>query len=122
MSGSLYAFLPVLLFMTRTEPGPQAGDMLSVMPFLALARELAGLLLPLQLRQDFRNDLEASLIAEARQQHAQLALAGYPPVEIEREGGERRWVIGAAAAAAVGSAVSIAGILAYVLMHRERAA
>jgi hypothetical protein len=122
MFGSLHAFLPLALFTTYTDSAAQSGDVLSVMPFLALARELAALLVPMQPRQAFRDDLEATLVAEARQQNAQLALTGYPIVEIERVGGERRWVIGAAAAAAVGSAVSIAGIVAYVLMHRERAA
>ena len=95
------------------------------MPFLSLARELAALLLPLQPRQQFRDDLERSLIAAARQQNAYGVLAGhnYPQVVRVEQGADRRWVIGAATAAAVGSAVSIAGIVAYVLRHRsERAA
>lgn len=124
MSGSPLAFLPFLLFTTRTPAMPQAGDIMSVMPFLSLARELAALMIPVHPAQQFRDDLEQSLIAAARQQSARLALTGYSQlgaVSVEREGLERRWVIGAAAA--VGSAVSIAGIIAYVLRHRsERAA
>jgi 2-methylisocitrate lyase-like PEP mutase family enzyme len=96
------------------------------MPFLSLARELAALLLPIQPAQQFRDDLEHSLVAAAHQQNARAALNGYDPygaISIEREGFERRWMIGAAAAAAVGSAVSIAGIMAYVWRRRsDRAA
>jgi hypothetical protein len=122
MSGSLFAFLPSVLFMTRTPAAPHAGDVLSVMPFLSLAREVAALLLPLRPRQDFRDDLERSLMSAARQQNARGVLARYEPalmISDDRENSERRWVI---AGAAVGSAVSIAGIVAYVLMRRERAA
>jgi hypothetical protein len=126
MSAGLLAFLPRLLFSTRTPATPQAPDMLSVIPFLSLARELAVLFIPVRPTQQFRDDLERSLIAEAYQQKARAALTGYGEpgiVPVEREGFERRWVIGAAAAAAVGSAVSIAGIVAYVWWHRsERAA
>jgi hypothetical protein len=126
MSGSLLAFLPQLMFTTRTPATPQAGDVLSVMPFLSLARELAALFLPVQPRKQFRDDLERSLMAAARQQSARTILSAPGELELhrgERDGIERRWVIGAATAAAVGSAVSIAGIVAYVLRHRsERAA
>ncbi len=126
MSGRFYAFLPTLLFSTRTPATPQPADLLTVVPFLSLARELAALLIPLQPSPQFRDDLEHSLVAAARQQNARVALSGYDPygqVSLEREGFERRGVIGAAAAAAVGSAVSIAGIMAYVWRHRsDRAA
>lgn len=126
MSGSVLALLPRLLFSTRTSATPQTADMLSVMPFLSLARELAALFLPVAPAQQFREDLEQSLRTAAYQQNARAALIGYAEpgaVSVEREGFERRWVIGAAAAAAVGSAVSIAGIVAYVWWHRsERAA
>ncbi len=120
MFGSWFAFLPPMLFTTRTPAKPQAGDVLSVMPFLGLARELATLIVPVSPATQFRDDLELSLTAAARQQRARLALAGYDAVDlpVEREGFERRWVIGAAAAA-VGSAVSIAGIVAYVWWHRS---
>ncbi|MGE5601610.1 MAG: hypothetical protein ACM30E_01085 [Nitrososphaerales archaeon] len=125
MSASLLAFLPRLFFSTRT-PAVQPGDeIVSVMPFLALARELAALFLPVRPAQGFRDDLERSLMAAAYQQNARAALVGYGEpgtLSVGREGFERRWVIGAAAAA-VGSAVSIAGIVAYVWWHRsERAA
>ncbi len=126
MSARFLAFLPRLLFSTRTPATPQAADMLSVMPFLSLARELAALFLPVAPAPQFRDDLERSLMAAAYQQNARAALVGYGEpggMSVEREGFERRWVIGAAAAAAVGSAVSIAGIVAYVWWHRgERAA
>jgi hypothetical protein len=126
MSGSLLAFLPQLLFMTRTPASPQPADVLSVMPFLSVARELAALLLPMSPNQKFRDDLESGLMAAAHQQHARGALVGYDELGAmpgERDGFERKWVLGAAAAAAVGSAVSIAGIVAYVWWHRsERAA
>jgi len=73
---SLFAVLPQVLFTTRTPAAPNAGDTLSVMPFLALARELAALLLPVQPRPQFRQDLERSLMAAARQQSAHNALIG----------------------------------------------
>jgi hypothetical protein len=91
--------------------------MLSIMPFLALAREVAALFAPVAPRPEFRSDLERVLVAQARQQAAHAALI---PVGIET--GERRWVKGAAAAAAVGSAVSLAGIVVYVLRRRDRVA
>jgi hypothetical protein len=124
MFGSLFAFFPPLLFSTRTSVMPQAADVVSVMPFLSFARELAALLVPMQPRQQFRDDLELSLIAAAQHQHAYGAMTGQTNGRILRlESTDRRWVIGAATAAAVGSAVSIAGIVAYVLRHRsERAA
>jgi hypothetical protein len=124
MFGSFFAFLPQVFFATRTPAMPQAADVVSIVPFLSLARELAALLIPLQPRQQFRDELERSLIAEAHRQSAYGALARYNNAQIVRvEGTDRRWVIGAATAAAVGSAVSIAGIVAYVLRHRsERAA
>jgi hypothetical protein len=95
--------------------------MLSVVPYLALARELAALFTPVSPRAEFRVGLERTLIAEARRQAAETMLV---PIAIEsRDGGERRWVmVSAAAAAAVGSAVSIAGIVVYVLRRRDRAA
>jgi hypothetical protein len=112
------------------------GSVLSLAPFLKLTRELAVLLVPVQLRADFRVELHRSLVASARQQQAQLALDIAPPgepaggaVEVFSDrvahllalvptGVDRRLVVGAAA---VGGAVSL-GILAYVLSHRERPA
>jgi hypothetical protein len=113
---SRIAFLPSILFSTRIPAEPHAADVLTIVPFLALARELAALFAPVSPRPEFRSNLEGTLIAEARQQAAQFALL---PVMVEsRDGGDRRWVKGAAAAAAVGSAVSLAGIVVYVLRRR----
>jgi hypothetical protein len=112
---SRIAFLPSILFTARVPAEPQAGDMLTIVPFLALARELAGLLSPMTPDAEFRAELERNLIAEARHRATQDVLM---PAFEPREGGERRWVKGAAAAAAVGSAVSIAGIVVYVLRRR----
>jgi hypothetical protein len=123
MSGGLYAFLPSVFFMTRTSAVPHAGDVLPVMPFLSLARELAALLVPVRPSQVFRDDLERSLMVAAREQNVRGIPAGYGQYVLsreEREYSERLWMI--AGAAAVCSAVSIAGIVAYVLRRRERAA
>ena len=98
-----------------------------MVPFLALARELSALLLPVRPSSEFRVDLERSLLAQARQLNAQAAMADFASPGtysgVRFDSLERRWVIGAAAAAVVGSAVSIAGIVAYALHRRsERAA
>jgi hypothetical protein len=122
MFGRLFAFLTPVIFSTRTPAMPQAADVVSVLPFLSLARELAALLIPMQPNPRFRDDLERSLTSAARQQNAYRMFAGYdgvPIIRVEQQGTDRRWVIGAATAAAVGSAVSIAGIVAYVLRHRS---
>lgn len=84
------------------------------------------LLIPVRPSPQFRADLERSLLAAARQQNAQMTMTGFAPQAASAGSRftfpERRWVIGAAAAA-VGSAVSIAGIVAYMLHRRsERAA
>lgn len=110
------------LFTTQAPGHNRSSEMLTVVPFLGLARELAALLLPVRPSPQFRADLERSLLAAARQQYAQLAATGFTPPATSYGGRftslERRWVIGAAAAA-VGSAVSIAGIVAYVLYRRS---
>ncbi len=110
------------LFATRAPGYGRSGDVLTVVPFLGLARELAALLLPVRPSPQFRADLERSLLAAARQQNAQWAVTGFTPSATPYGGRftpiERRWVIGAAAAA-VGSAVSIAGIVAYMLHRRS---
>lgn len=99
---------------------PRSGETLSVVPFLALARELAALLVPIQPSAEFRAELERTLVAEAWRQNTQALLM---PAELDdRDAPERRWMMGAAAAAAVGSAVSIASIVVYVLRRRDRAA
>ncbi len=120
--------LPSRILLATRAPGlSRPGAVLSVVPFLGLARELAALFVPVQLRPQFRADLERSLLAAARQQNARAAMAGFAsPATLggaRFDAFERRWVIGAAAAAAVGSAVSIAGIVAYMLYRRgDRAA
>lgn len=111
-----------ILFTTQASSHGRSGDVLTVVPFLGLARELAALLLPVRPSLQFRADLERSLLSAARQQNAQLAVTGFTPSATSYAGRftplERRWVIGAAAAA-VGSAVSIAGIVAYMLYRRS---
>ncbi len=102
---------------------------LSLEPYLSLARELTALLVPQQPSREFRAELHRSLMASARQQQAQylLDLPSTPPgpggdlpgrmVEWVNAAGkpEHRWAVGAAA-------VSLAGILVYVLRHRSRPA
>ncbi len=100
---------------------------LTLTPYLELARDLAALLVPQHLRPEFKQSLEASLLVEARRQQALRQLAiGHPTMAQPRptleswrdlllEGADRRWVIGAAA---LGSAVSIMGIVAYLWRQR----
>jgi hypothetical protein len=123
-----------------TEP-VSLGDMaLAITPFLLIAQEVAALLLPLAPRVEFRQSLHRSLVQQARRQQAQSLLdlaeplrtpfvpegqslpyrvAGWITEEAASFDMDRRWVFGAAA---VGSAVSVAGILAYMLSHRGRPA
>jgi len=102
---------------------------LSLVALLDLSRELSNILVPVQLRPEFREELYGRLLVEARRQQALQMLAlpigslaleesrtmslrahlGYGP-----EG--RRWIIGAAA---VGSAASLVGLLAYVRIRRH---
>jgi hypothetical protein len=97
---------------------PLGRATLSLVPFLALARELAALFVPIQPRAEFRAELERNLMAAARQQIAHNRLLCAPPtIPFQRDG--RRWVWGAAT---VGSAVSLASIVAYVWFHRHRQA
>jgi hypothetical protein len=117
-------------------------DALSLLALLDLARDIADLLAPVHLRPAFRAELRASLEVAARQQQAQRALflvpaggrlvVGLVPAEwvdrvngwaetagremSEISEGDRRWVVGAAAA------LSLAGILAYVVHQRGRPA
>ena len=98
------------------------------------------MLLPLAPRAEYRHALHRSLIKQARRQQALGLLdlpepirspfvpeaqplpnrvAGWITQETASLDVDRRWVLGAAA---VGSAVSLAGILAYVLSHRGRPA
>jgi hypothetical protein len=109
---------------------------LNLSPFLALARELSALLLPVKPRAQFRADLHRNLVASAQRQQAQLLVAlsahdapapgALPQRQVEKYAarwerelgqGSIRWVVGAAA---VGSAVSLAGILAYLMRRHSR--
>jgi hypothetical protein len=106
---------------------------LTLAPYLTLARDLAVVLIPAPPSDEFRATLYHSLIASARQQHAhRLLLAPRPPDAAngisERmahwvaaaPGADRRWVWGAAA---VGSAVSLAGLVTFMWRRRgQRAA
>jgi hypothetical protein len=123
-------------------PGPESlSEMDSVLtPLMLLARDIARLLLPITLRGEFRRELHRSLLIHARQQQAQRMLdlpipgpawAFDEPHDLPERVVEwitqetsaltedRRWMWGAAA---VGSAVSLVGILAYVLSHRSKPA
>ncbi len=101
---------------------------LSVTPYLALSRDLSALLAPAPPDARFRAELHRSLVDRARREQLQPALL--PLIEDEVESGlsrrvfrrvvtvpgqDRRWVWGAAA---VGSAVSLAGLVTYV-WHRR---
>lgn len=102
---------------------------LTLVPFLNLARDLAALLVPVRPQPRFKAALEASLVAAARQHCAQQALEINVPStrllpegafdwrEVVSLGRERRWVFGAAA---VGSAVSVAGLVAYLWHQRSQ--
>lgn len=106
---------------------------LKLAPYLTLTRDLAAVLTPMPPSDEFRATLYHSLIASARQQHAHRLLLA--PVPEETSGGipervaqwvaatpgaDRRWVWGAAA---VGSAVSLAGLVTFMWRRRgQRAA
>jgi hypothetical protein len=95
-----------------------SGSIVNLAPFLSLARELAAMIVPVQLRREFRDELHRNLVAAARQQYAyDLLLFPAPAANQGRNG--RRWVLGAAT---LGSAVSLAGVAAYVWLHRHRQA
>ncbi|MGC8780612.1 MAG: hypothetical protein ACP5UQ_07075 [Anaerolineae bacterium] len=103
---------------------------LPLAPYLGMARELASLIVPVQPRSEFRADLYEELMERARRRQT----AGLPVVEIAPAEGiparfarwivngptqDRRWVWGAAA---VGSAVSLAGLATLVWRRRSKAA
>jgi hypothetical protein len=180
---------------TARDPKRQLSGTFSVMPWLGLTRELAGILTPIKPRAEFRKALYHSLVISARQQTAQRQLflsaplrtatpseehvsrqparraaRGFPatsdlqprnrggtprqtarnsvPLTADGESGRSadtnaaipsdlatqrarslywpylqpdqsgaRWVLGAAA---LGSAVSLVGVVAYVWRHRHR--
>jgi hypothetical protein len=101
----------------------------SLVAMLDLSRELSNILVPVQPRPEFREELYGRLLVEARRQQAlqMLALpAGSLALEESRTMSNRadlgyglesrRWIIGAAA---VGSAASLVGLLAYVRSRRH---
>ena len=117
------------MFERRRTPHSGHGapaEPLTLVPFLGLARELSALFVPPVMRPEFRTGLEESLMISARRQntHDLLNLPGY--ITPHRSLGDwateaqadRRWVVGAA----VGSAVSIASIVALVWHYRSKAA
>ena len=81
-----------------------------LIPLLRLARDLAAWLRPVKPRAAFRHDLRRALVASGhRQLSPSLALA---PMEHDAR---RDWMLGAAA---IGSAVSVVGVLAYLWRNR----
>ena len=106
---------------------------LTLAPYLTLARDLATLLTPVPVRDEFRTELYRSLVERARLQAPEPVFIALPndaetngiPLRFVRwvasvPGDDRRWVWGAAA---VGSAVSLAGLVTYVWhRHSNRAA
>jgi hypothetical protein len=101
---------------------------LPLAPYLALSRELSELIVPVRPRADFQAQLYRSLTDQARQRPANVALLPLPEIEpaagistrfarwvVTAPAQDRRWVWGAAA---VGSAVSLAGLVTYVWRRR----
>jgi hypothetical protein len=107
------------------DPSTHRAIGLSLASVLDLSRELSGVLVAIQPRPEFREELYGHLMVEARRQRALRTLslpvgsdsALEKPATIVRRlspsygRGNRRWFIGAAA---VGSAASLVGLLAYV--------
>jgi len=115
----------------RASPRPHG---LSLAALLDLSRELRSVLVAVQPRAEFREALYGQLLVEARRQQALRMLSlpvGSTPARGESRttvqrihagygAGGRRWIIGAAA---VGSAASVVGVLAYVRSrHHGKAA
>ena len=101
----------------------------SLVGLLDLSRELSNILVPIQPRPEFREELYDRLLIEARRRQAlQILALPAEPLALEESrtaslraylgyGPEsRRWIIGAAA---VGSAASLVGLLAYVRNRRH---
>jgi len=118
----------------RSSESRKHNPTLGLPSLLALTRRLSDLLVPVRPRAEFRAELQRSLLASARQQQAKQVLAlpthavaalrpatsdpSRIPGWASLEGimGDKRWVWGAAAA---GSAVSLAGILTYVVRRQH---
>jgi len=97
---------------------------------LDLSRELSNILVPVQPRSEYQAELYRRLLTEARRQQALRMLSLYSGstpapeeprtmihrIHLEYGAGGRRWIIGAAA---VGSAASLVGLLAYVRSRRH---
>jgi hypothetical protein len=98
-----------------------SSGIVSLAPFLALARELAAEIVPVRLRIEFRDELQRELMAAARQQYARDLLIWSTPTPAQAKT-SRRWVLGAATLG-LGSAVSLASIVtAFYMRHRHRQA
>ncbi|HEY63876.1 MAG TPA: hypothetical protein G4O02_04840 [Caldilineae bacterium] len=80
-------------------------------PLMELARELAEVLQPVRPREAYRAHLHRGLVEAAQRKLARQAAAGHPQ-RIPR----RQWMLGAAA---VGSAVSVLGVIAYLIHSRH---
>ena len=116
---------------TSTQSKTDEGRMLTIAPFLSLARDLTVLFAPAPMRPAYRTELEQTLMTAARQLAAQRTLdIQSPSVEMASSYREwaagmvqpvtdrmdRRWLMGAA----VGSAFSLAGLMALVWRQRRR--
>ncbi|MCX7668944.1 MAG: hypothetical protein N2439_02585 [Anaerolineae bacterium] len=108
----------------------EANSTLTLAPYVKLARELTDLLVPVPPRPDFVAGLYTDLLERAHKRQT----GGLPVVELEPTAGipvrvarwimnvptqDRRWMWGAAA---VGSAVSLAGLATLVWRRRSKAA
>ena len=89
------------------------AELSEVAPFLQLNERLKKTLIPVTSSAEFRANLKDSLMANAAQRQSLTpGSARIPPLQ-------RKWVIIGAAA---GSAISVAGIVAAVLLHQRSAA
>lgn len=111
-------------------PASSPAGWLSLAPLLDLSRELRSVLVVVQPRPEFRQELYGHLLVKARRQQA-LQMLSLPIGSSQAQGGSRttvrrihprygpggrRWII---RAAAVGSAASVVGLLAYVRSRRH---
>jgi len=81
-------------------------------PLMALANALAGLWTPVQPRPEFRAQLRHGLVHAARRKQTLAALDSRPALL------RRSWIMGAAA---LGSVVSVIGVIALLLHARHHA-